>query len=47
MFMDCLSIKNCVLSLKSNNAEGYDMIPQRILRDGLEHLLPPLTKLYE
>ena len=47
MFMDCLSIKNCVLSLKSKNAEGYDRIPQRILRDGLEHLLPPLTKLFE
>ena len=47
MFMDSLSIKDCALSLKSKNAEGYDRIPQRILRDGLEYLLPPLTKLFD
>ena len=47
MFMDSQSIKECVLSLKLKNAEGYDRIPQRILRDGLEYLLQPLTKLFE
>jgi hypothetical protein len=47
MFMDSQSIKECVLSLKLSNAEGYDRIPQRILRDRLEYLLQPLTKLFE
>jgi hypothetical protein len=43
MFMESEPIKDCVLSIKSKNSEGYDRIIQRILRDGLEYLLPPLT----
>ena len=30
-----------------NNTEGYDRIPQRILVDGLEQLLDPLTDLFK
>jgi hypothetical protein len=29
------------------NTEGYDRIPQRILIDGSEHLIAPLTKLFD
>ena len=35
MFMDPDSIKECVISLKMKNPEGYDRIPQRILIDGV------------
>ena len=46
MFMDADSIRSCMLSLKPKNSEGFDRIPQRVLRDGMELLLPPLTRLF-
>ena len=45
MFMDESSIRDCVGSLKVKNSEGFDRIPQRILSDGVEHLIRPLTGL--
>ena len=45
-FMDRESIKECMLLLKRKNSEGYDRIPQRVLVDGIEHLLDPLTHLF-
>ena len=47
MFMDESSIKECILTLKPKNSEGFDRIPQRVLRDGMEILLPPLTRLFD
>ena len=39
-------VLNAVLTLKIENCEGYDRIPQRVLIDGLNELLKPLTKLF-
>ena len=39
-------IFKCVQSIKMKNCEGYDRIPQRILVDGLEVLIEPMTKLF-
>jgi hypothetical protein len=36
----------CLLSLKCKNLEGFDRIPQRILKDGAEILVNPLTVLF-
>ena len=47
MFMTRDNIRECIMSLKPKNSEGYDRIPQRILLDGMEILLSPLTKLFE
>ena len=47
MFMDQSSIRECMLSLKPKNSEGMDRIPQRILLDGMEFLLTPLSRLFE
>jgi hypothetical protein len=41
MFMDSNS---CMLLLEQTNSKGYNHIQQRILIDGTEHLLPPLTR---
>ena len=38
MFMDPNSIRECILSIKVKNCEGYDSIPQRCLIDGVESL---------
>ena len=50
-FMDCQSVRECVSSLKIKNSEGFDRIPQRILVDGIDVLLTPITalmnKIYE
>ena len=46
MFMSTHDIRKCIESIKLKNTEGYDRIPQRVLVDGLEHLLPPFTKLF-
>jgi hypothetical protein len=43
MFMTRENIINSVKSLKIKNSEGYDRIPQRVLIDGLEILIEPLT----
>ena len=34
MFMDEQSVRECILSLKIKNSEGFDRIPQRILIEG-------------
>ena len=47
MFMTTENIIKCFDSIKNKNSEGFDRIPQRILVDGLEHLLDPLTKLFK
>ena len=40
-FMDCVS------SLKVKNSESYDRLPQRIIKDGIDHLINPLTNLFK
>ena len=45
-FMTGVDITNCVKSLKVKNSEGYDRIPQRVLIDGIDHLILPLTELF-
>ena len=40
-------IIECVKSLKIKNCEGYDRIPQRILSEGIEYLIKPLTGLFK
>ena len=47
MFMTTQNIIKCFDSIQNKNSEGFDRIPQRILVDGLEHLLDPLTKLFK
>ena len=40
-------ITECIKSLKIENTEGYDRIPQRIISKALDALSKPLTKLFE
>jgi hypothetical protein len=47
MFMDENSIKECMSTLKPKNSEGFDRISQRVLLDETEHLLQPLTTLFD
>ena len=47
MFMDPVSIKECILSLKMKNSEGFDRIPQRCLIDGVEHLVTAFNGLFK
>ena len=46
-FMDPLSVKECMQSLKVKNTEGYDRIPQRVLVDGVDVLVDPFSKLFD
>ncbi len=46
MFMDKIALIEVMKSLKPKNSEGYDRIPQRILLDGIEHLIVPFEKLF-
>ena len=46
-FMGREAILDCVSSLKIKNSEGYDRIPQRIIKDGIELLIAPLTFLFK
>jgi hypothetical protein len=46
MFMSSQKITECVKSIKIKNSEGYDRIPQRILADGIDHLVMPLSHLF-
>ena len=41
-----IDILECVKSLKVKNCEGFDRIPQRILSEGINSLLAPLTGLF-
>jgi hypothetical protein len=40
-------IKECLGSLKWKNSEGFDRITQRILLDGAEMLVDPLSNLFD
>ena len=46
-FMGRDAILDCVASLKVKNAEGYDRIPQRVIKDGINHLIAPLSMLFK
>jgi len=46
MFMSSCEIIECVKTIKIKNIEGYDRIPQRILVDGIDHLVRPLSHLF-
>ena len=46
-FMSREDVLECMLSLKCKNSEGFDRIPQRILLDGAEILVEPLSILFE
>ena len=47
MFMDANSIRECILSLKIKNSEGYDRIPQRVLVDGVDRLAVAFEGLFK
>ena len=47
MFMDQKSVKECILNLKIKNSEGFDRIPQRILREGIDVLQGSLSLLFK
>jgi hypothetical protein len=47
MFMSTNEVQKSIESIKLKNTEGYDRIPQRVLVDGIEHLLQPFTKLFD
>ena len=46
MFMTSDKISECIDGLKLKNTEGFDRIPQRILIDGRDFLMGPLTVLF-
>jgi hypothetical protein len=46
-FMDKDSIRECIESLATKNLEGYDRIPQRVIKDGCEILIEPFTELFK
>ena len=47
MFMTQSDVKECVLSIKIKNCESFDRIPQRIIVDGIDYLILPLTHLFK
>jgi hypothetical protein len=42
-----MSHDDCASTLKIKNCEGYDRIPQRVIKDGITHLLVPLSNLFK
>ena len=46
MFMSPSEIKVCIEKIKIKNCEGSDRIPQRVIIEGMVHLLNPLSKLF-
>ena len=46
-FMGIEQVKKCIESIKMKNSEGFDRIPQRVLVDGIDYLLLPVSKLFE
>ena len=46
MFMSQCDVRECILSIKVKNCQGFDRISQRILVDGIDHLVLPLTHLF-
>ena len=47
MFMRESDVLECIKTLKGKNSEGLDRIPQRILVDGAEVLLKPISGLFK
>ena len=47
MFMDPVSVKEELSSLKIKSSEGFDRIPQRILVDGADFLVRSFEGLFE
>ena len=45
-FMCENNVIDAILSLKTKNCEGYDRIPQRLITDGIQILIKPLTTLF-
>ena len=45
--MTSKDITECLKTIKIKNCEGYDRIPQRILVDGAESLITPLSGLFQ
>ena len=46
-FINQINVMNALRSIKIKNSEGYDRIPQRILNEGRELLIKPITRLFE
>ena len=46
-FMTTKNVSDAIKSIKIKNCEGYDRIPQRILIEGHDILLPPIKRLFE
>jgi hypothetical protein len=46
MFMNQDSIRSVMESMKIKNCEGYDRIPQRIIKEGIDNLIIPFTELF-
>jgi exonuclease III len=46
-FMSSADVLSCMSSIKIKNCEGFDRIPQRILVDGANILINPLSKLFQ
>ena len=46
MFMDQESVRECILTIKMKNSEGFGGIPQRVLVDEAEIILPTFTGLF-
>jgi hypothetical protein len=44
--MDESLIREWLLTLNLKNSEGYNRIPERILADGMDVMLDPLTELF-
>ena len=45
-FMSMAEVELAIKSIKIKNSEGFDRIPQRVLIEGMAHLLNPLCKLF-
>jgi hypothetical protein len=45
--MDINSVRECILSLKLKNSEGFDRISQLVLIDGVDHLIKPIAVLMD
>ncbi len=47
MFMQECDVWECIKTLKGKNSEGFNRIPQRILVDGAEVIIKPLSGLFK
>jgi hypothetical protein len=47
IFIGKPAILSCIKTLKYKNSEGFDRIPQRIIVDGADVLIDPLTELFQ